>query len=73
MAWSDGSRVSVTAVSMVMKITTARAPAALATVVRRRTNLESKAPWFQIADDIPQFSEYPDAEGLQQLIEKNIA
>ena len=36
-------------------------------------NLESKAPWFQIADDIPQFFEYPDAEGLQQLIEKNSA
>jgi len=36
-------------------------------------NVESKAPWFQIGDGLPQFSEYPDLEELQALIKQNSA
>jgi len=34
-------------------------------------NLESKAPWFQVGDDLPQFSGYPDDKAFAELIEKN--
>jgi len=34
-------------------------------------NLESKAPWFQIGDDLPQFPGYPDDEAFAELIEKH--
>lgn len=34
-------------------------------------NLESKAPWFIIGDELPQFSAMPDADQFARLIADN--
>jgi hypothetical protein len=34
-------------------------------------NLENKASWFTIADDLPQFEAYPDLAELGELAKKN--
>lgn len=34
-------------------------------------NLENKAKWFQIEDDIPQYDEYPDLETLGKMSEEH--
>ncbi len=34
-------------------------------------NLESKAPWFQIGDDLPKFPGYPDDQAFAGLINEH--
>jgi hypothetical protein len=34
-------------------------------------NLESRAPWFHVGDDLPRFPAYPDDKTFAELIEKH--
>lgn len=34
-------------------------------------NIESKAPWLVIADSLPQFSSWPDARRLEELVRQH--